>query len=205
MSDHISAKNIGDEIIIKDSWPPVADATKEFDILTKNKGTWGLAQIYTGYQTVPYRLRPVCAPAGARLGKECTEEEKQREAIEEVEDARLQAPPMEESDSTDPSGSATIVLESSIPLARTHVRLVFKTEGEPLTAVMDDNIRVRAILDAIIGEWSALIDPQFQPPDIYPVLTGHFCCFEAGSLHGDISIGNVLYMPKSLGGTLPPR
>jgi hypothetical protein len=168
--EDVSAENIADDngIIIKDSWPPVGDATKESDILTEDKGKWGLAQIYTGYQRVPFRLRPVCAPAGARLGRECTEEETRREAIEEAEDVLIRAPTMEESDSTGPSRSAAVVLESPIPLARTHVRLVFKTEGIPLTAVMDDKIRVRAILDAIIGQWSALFDPQFQPPDIYP-------------------------------------
>jgi hypothetical protein len=188
-------------LVIKDSWPPVSKATQEIDILALNRGRWGIAQIYAGYQVVPYRLRPVCAPTGARLGKECTAEDVQREAVEEERDVILQAPPLDNSSSMVASGSATVVLESAIPLARTHVRIVFKTKGVPLTTVMDDKVRIKAILDAVIGEWSAQIYPQFSL--LTSISEGHYSCFESGWLHGDVSLGNVLFMPDGESGSLP--
>jgi hypothetical protein len=125
---------------------------KELNILSMNEGKWGVAQIYTGYQPVLYRLRPVCAPAGARLGMNCTTEDLLREAVEEEKDAMPYAPSLDAPRPAVACGSGTVVLEAAILLARTHVRIVFKTEGVPSTKVMDNKSRVKAILDAVIGE-----------------------------------------------------
>lgn len=157
LSIHFSRKerNFGDlsnevDVIIKDSWPLVSQATQELDILEKNEGKWGVAQIYTGYQVVPYKFRPVCAPAGARLGMDCTMEDLQRDAAEEAEDIMLAAPPSGDSSSMAASGFSTVVMKSAIPLARTNVRIVFKTDRVPLTTVIDPKIQVKALLDAVI-------------------------------------------------------
>jgi hypothetical protein len=189
------------DVIIKDSWPPLSKAKEELKILANNRGSWGVAQIYTGYEVVPYRLLPVCAPAGARLGETYTAEEREREVIEEAEDILLEASPLGDSGSIVTSGSATVSLETATPLARTHVRIVFKTEGVPLTTVADDKVRIKALLDAVIGEWSARI--YYDSNLLTSIYTGHFSCFESGWLHGDVSIGNVLYVPNGSSGSLP--
>jgi hypothetical protein len=145
------------DVIIKDSWPLLSKARDELEILANNQGSWGVAQIYTGYEVVPYKLLPVCVPTGARLGETYTAEEMEREVVEEAEDISLEASPLGDSGSIVASGSATVALETATPLARTHVRIVFKTKGVPLITVVDDKVRVKALLDAVIGEWSTQI------------------------------------------------
>ena len=74
---------------------------------------------------------------------------------------------------------------------RSHMRLVMKTVGRPLSSFNSTKEMVTAIRDAIIGE--QLVHLPSSGCNAYcKCLSGHMLAFKAGLIHRDLSDGNVM-------------
>lgn len=145
----LASANLGDHLVVKDTWLTFTKADDEHEILSGNQGLWGIPELLAAYPIhMPYQevLCPENAIWGCVMSKEHVEQEHRQEEEDSIGQVISQNP-----NSLVDSNSGDTVVPENLPPMRKCMRLVFKTRGASLLTLSSNYDILETIIHAIVG------------------------------------------------------